>query len=136
MERVLERESEPTVLDGVVRELGVSGACLFLAGEAGIGKTTLVRTLRNRVREKMPVPARCVRAASGIRPHERVRAAGQGALSADLPQARDASCRQAAIELRRSASEANRVPVARRGEAGMPCELGQNAETTLDYWFQ
>jgi predicted ATPase len=38
----------------VVRELEVRGACLFLAGEAGIGKTTLVRTLRTRVGEKMP----------------------------------------------------------------------------------
>jgi hypothetical protein len=41
--------------------------------------------------------------------------------------------RQPAIELRRSASEASRVPGARRGEAGMPCELGQNAGITLDY---
>jgi predicted ATPase len=55
VERVLERESELTVLEGVVRELGVRGACLFLAGEAGIGKTTLVRALGARVGEKIPV---------------------------------------------------------------------------------
>jgi hypothetical protein len=39
----------------------------------------------------------------------------RGDAPADLPQARDASGRQPAIELRRSATEASRVPVARRG---------------------
>lgn len=50
MERVLERESELSVLEDVVRGLGERrGGCVLVGGEAGIGKTTLVRGLRARV---------------------------------------------------------------------------------------
>ncbi|HET8607891.1 MAG TPA: AAA family ATPase [Gaiellaceae bacterium] len=50
MERVLEREAELAALEDAVRALGGSRGCLvLLGGEAGIGKTTLVRALRERV---------------------------------------------------------------------------------------
>lgn len=52
MERVLERDAELLVLEEAVRELDAGRGCLVLiGGEAGIGKTTLVRALRRRIQE-------------------------------------------------------------------------------------
>ncbi|MGH2867129.1 MAG: AAA family ATPase, partial [Solirubrobacteraceae bacterium] len=54
MERVLEREGELSVLEEAVRALDEGGGCVVLVGgEAGIGKTTLVRALRGRVDDRV-----------------------------------------------------------------------------------
>ena len=53
MERVLEREAELSVLEEAVRDLATGRGCLaVVGGEAGIGKTTLVRALRARVEHR------------------------------------------------------------------------------------
>lgn len=50
MERVLERDAELSALEEAARALGDGrGRFVLLAGEAGIGKTTLVRALHERV---------------------------------------------------------------------------------------
>ena len=49
MERLLEREAELAMLDGVVgRAVDGQGALVLLGGEAGAGKTSLTRVLRDR----------------------------------------------------------------------------------------
>jgi len=49
MERLLEREAELSTIEGVVAELDAGrGRLVLVGGEAGIGKTTLVRALRAR----------------------------------------------------------------------------------------
>jgi predicted ATPase len=54
MERVLERGSELSVLEEAVRDLRVGrGRLVLVGGEAGIGKTTLVRALRPRVEDEL-----------------------------------------------------------------------------------
>jgi predicted ATPase len=54
MERVLEREDELSQLEGAVRGLGDGRGCVVLVGgEAGSGKTTLVRVLRARVDDQV-----------------------------------------------------------------------------------
>lgn len=56
MERLLERERELGVLDDVVRGVVAGRGCLVLvAGEAGIGKTSLVRALRERAGDDVAV---------------------------------------------------------------------------------
>jgi len=50
MERLLEREAPLETLDGAVRDAAAGrGSLVLVGGEAGIGKTSLVRALRDRV---------------------------------------------------------------------------------------
>jgi DNA-binding CsgD family transcriptional regulator/tetratricopeptide (TPR) repeat protein len=54
MERVLEREGELSLLEGAVRGLSEERGCLVLVGgEAGSGKTALVRVLRERLDDQV-----------------------------------------------------------------------------------
>lgn len=54
LERLLERDCELAVLEETVRALGEGRGCVvLLGGEAGIGKTTLVRALRERVDDRV-----------------------------------------------------------------------------------
>jgi DNA-binding CsgD family transcriptional regulator len=53
MEQVLEREAELSVLEEAVRGLDLGrGGVVLVGGEAGIGKTTLMRELRRRVADR------------------------------------------------------------------------------------
>lgn len=54
MERVLEREGELSQLEGAVEALsGGRGSLMLVGGEAGSGKTTLMRILRERVDDRV-----------------------------------------------------------------------------------
>ncbi len=56
MERLLEREEELGVLTGIVDGvLSGRGGIVLVGGEAGAGKTSLVRALRERVGDRVPV---------------------------------------------------------------------------------
>lgn len=79
MERVLEREYELTVLARAVRDLDVGRGYFFLVGgEAGIGKTTLVRELRSQVDGEVEFSSRSMRAAVGAGSPGPVAGAGRG----------------------------------------------------------
>lgn len=125
--RLLERDDELDVLARAVAEAAVGTGCIVLVGgEAGIGKTSLVRALRNRLDERIayiggaceplsvPIPLGPVR--------ELVEAAGAG----ELAQV-DSDDR---LVLMRAFQDALEAPgTRRRGDRRPP--LGRSADARL-----